>query len=39
MKLIVKINLTDNNRLVNRLIANKLIQNLFNYLFYPYTTS
>ena len=31
--------LTDNSRLMNRLIANKLIQDLFNYLSYPHPTS
>ena len=30
---------TDNSRLINRLIANKLIQNLFSYLFYLHQIS
>ena len=30
---------TDDNKLMNRLIANKLIQNLFNNFFYFYLTS
>ena len=28
----------DDSRLINRLIANELIQNLFSYLFYSYPT-
>ena len=33
MKLIVRMNLIDDIRLINKLIANKLILNLFSYLF------
>ena len=29
----------DNSRLINRLISNKLIQDLFNYLLYIYSVS
>ena len=45
MKLTIRIKLTNNNRLINILIANrlinilianKLIQDLFSYLFYSY---
>ena len=35
----VKITPTNNSRLIKRLIANKLIQNLFSYLSYIYPTS
>ena len=39
IKLKVRMKPIDNSRLINRLIANELIQNLFIYLFYPHSTS
>ena len=38
MNLIIKIMPTNNNKLINRLITNKLIKNLFSYLFHLYLT-
>ena len=39
IKPIVKIKPIDNNKLINRLITNKLIEDLFSYLFYFYLIS
>ena len=39
IKLTVRMKFTNNNRLMNKLIINELIQDLFNYLSYLYLTS